>query len=213
MELGHTKVQLDGALCRCGQRGCLEAYVADYALAREATTALNWIHKDGQPVQVLLESLYDHAKAGNPAARSIFRRAGRYLAVGLANVVNLFDPALIILSGERMRYDYLYAADSLAEMESLVLNTGRRPPPIEVHAWGDMLWAQGAAALALSVVTETGWPSSGTSPRNEDRRASRPRRRRARGRRAPPSSTAAAACPWSTSMTAAGNTSWAAASR
>lgn len=32
MELGHTKVQLDGALCRCGQRGCLEAYVADYAL-------------------------------------------------------------------------------------------------------------------------------------------------------------------------------------
>ena len=154
MELGHTKVQLDGALCRCGQRGCLEAYVADYALAREATTALNWMHKDGQSVQVLLESLYDHAKAGNTAARSIFRRAGRYLAVGLANVVNLFDPALIILSGERMRYDYLYAADTLAEMENLVLATGRPLPPIEVHAWGDMLWAHGAAALALSSVTE-----------------------------------------------------------
>jgi predicted NBD/HSP70 family sugar kinase len=154
MELGHTKVQLDGALCRCGQRGCLEAYVADYALAREATTALNWMHKDGQSVQVLLESLYDHAKAGNGAARSIFRRAGRYLAVGLANVVNLFDPALIILSGERMRYDYLYAADTLAEMENLVLATGRPLPPIEVHAWGDMLWAHGAAALALSSVTE-----------------------------------------------------------
>jgi predicted NBD/HSP70 family sugar kinase len=154
LELGHTKVQLDGALCRCGQRGCLEAYVADYALAREATTALNWIHKDGQSVQILLESLYDHAKAGNAAARSIFRRAGRYLAVGLANVVNLFDPALIILSGERMRYDYLYAADTLAEMENLVLATGRPLPPIEVHAWGDMLWAHGAAALALSSVTE-----------------------------------------------------------
>ncbi len=92
MELGHTKVQLDGALCRCGQRGCLEAYTADYALAREATTALNWTYKDGQSMRVLLESLYDHAKAGNQAARSIFRRAGRYLAVGMANVVNLFDP-------------------------------------------------------------------------------------------------------------------------
>jgi DNA-binding transcriptional ArsR family regulator len=57
MELGHTKVQLDGALCRCGQRGCLEAYIADYALAREATTALNWIGKDGQPISVVLESL------------------------------------------------------------------------------------------------------------------------------------------------------------
>ena len=154
MELGHTKVQLDGALCRCGQRGCLEAYIADYALAREATTALNWNHKEGQSINVLLESLYDHAKAGNTAARSIFRRAGRYLAVGLSNVVNLFDPALIILSGERMRYDYLYANETLAEIKALALNTGRPVPKIEIHAWGDLLWAHGAAALALAQVTE-----------------------------------------------------------
>lgn len=152
MELGHTKVQLDGALCRCGQRGCLEAYVADYALAREATTALNLTRE--MAINLLLESLYDHAKAGNGAARSIFRRAGRYLAVGLSNVVNLFDPALIILSGERMRYDYLYAAETLAEMENLAIDTGRPKPPIEIHAWGDLLWAHGAAALALSAVTE-----------------------------------------------------------
>ncbi|MEF3047924.1 ROK family transcriptional regulator [Pseudotabrizicola sp. L79] len=155
MELGHTKVQLDGALCRCGQRGCLEAYVADYALAREAATALNWGHKDGQSIGVLLESLYDRAKAGNATARSIFRRAGRFLAVGLSNVVNLFDPALIILSGERMRYDYLYAAETLAEMDNLVINTGRARTPIEIHAWGDLLWAHGAAALALSAVSES----------------------------------------------------------
>lgn len=153
MELGHTKVQLDGALCRCGQRGCLEAYVADYALAREATTALNWTSRETQSVNILLESLYDHAKAGNGAARSIFRRAGRYLALGLANVVNLFDPELIILSGERMRYDYLYAGDTLAEIQALALNTGRPAPRIETHAWGDLLWAHGAAALALSEVT------------------------------------------------------------
>lgn len=154
MELGHTKVQLDGALCRCGQRGCLEAYVADYALAREATTALNWGGREMQPVNILLESLYDHAKAGNAAARSIFHRAGRFLALGLANVVNLFDPELIILSGERMRYDYLYAGETLAEIQALALNTGRPAPRIEIHAWGDLLWAHGAAALALSAVTE-----------------------------------------------------------
>lgn len=154
MELGHTKVQLDGALCRCGQRGCLEAYVADYALAREATTALNRSHAEALSINALLESLYDHAKAGNATARSIFRRAGRYLAVGLSNVVNLFDPELIILSGERMRYDYLYAAETLAEMEALAINSGRPRAPIEIHAWGDLLWAHGAAALALSVVSE-----------------------------------------------------------
>ncbi len=154
MELGHTKVQLDGALCRCGQRGCLEAYVADYALAREASTALNWEHKEGQSIAVLLESLYGHAKAGNEAAKSIFRRAGRYLAAGLSNVINLFDPALIILSGERMRYDYLYATETLAEMKNMAIVTGRPLPPIEIHAWGDLLWAHGAAALALSAVCD-----------------------------------------------------------
>ena len=102
----------------------------------------------------MLESLYDHAKAGNVTARAIFRRAGRYLAVGLSNVINLFDPALIILSGERMRYDYLYAAETLDEMDALTIDTGRPRPPIEIHAWGDLLWAHGAAALALSAVTE-----------------------------------------------------------
>ncbi|WP_097176957.1 ROK family transcriptional regulator [Phaeovulum vinaykumarii] len=154
MELGHTKVQMDGALCRCGQRGCLEAYVADYALVREAQTALNLPNRDTLAVGALLESLYDHAKAGNAAARSIFHRAGRYLALGLANVVNLFDPGLIILSGDRMRYDYLYAQETLSEMGAMMLDTGRPAPRIEIHAWGDLLWAHGAAALALQEVTE-----------------------------------------------------------
>ena len=152
MELGHTKVQIDGALCRCGQRGCLEAYVADYALVREASTALNWTYGAEEPLHVL-ESLYSHAKAGNAAARSIFHRAGRYLALGLSNVITLFDPTLIILSGERMRYDYLYAQDVLAEMANMSPDTGRRGPQVEIHAWGNMVWAQGAAALALDKVT------------------------------------------------------------
>jgi predicted NBD/HSP70 family sugar kinase len=165
-ELGHIKVQLDGALCRCGQRGCLEAYVSDYALVREASTALNWTGGEGQSAQVMLESLFDHAKAGNQAARSIFHRAGRYLAVGLANVINLFDPNLIILSGERMRFDYLYAEEVLDEMNRMTLNIDRPRPRIEINAWGDLVWAQGAAALALSELTDSvfGAPATAEVP-------------------------------------------------
>ena len=155
LELGHTKVQLDGALCRCGQRGCLEAYLADYALAREASTALGRNTRNLQSPHQLLESLYGRAKSGNFAARSIFQRAGRYLAVGLANVIQLFDPKLIILSGERMRYEYLYADEVLTEMQSLTLTEGRSLAQIENHAWGDLVWARGATALALTAVTES----------------------------------------------------------
>lgn len=154
LELGHTKVQLDGALCRCGQRGCLEAYLADYALAREAATALDRNPRNLQSPHAMLESLYAQAKGGNQAARTIFRRAGRYLSVGLSNVIQLFDPDLIVLSGERMRYDYLYAEEVLAEMQALTLSEGRAPCKIEIHAWGDLVWARGATALALSALTD-----------------------------------------------------------
>lgn len=153
VELGHTKVQLDGALCRCGQRGCLEAYISDYALAREAAAALDAIDAP-LPPRDMIERLFHEARDGNEAAQSIFRRAGRYLALGLANIVNLFDPSLLILSGVRMRYDYLYADEVLAEMETFVLKAGREMPPVQVQEWGDLMWAHGAAALALSMVTE-----------------------------------------------------------
>lgn len=154
LELGHTKVQLDGALCRCGQRGCLEAYLADYALAREAATALHRNPRNLQSPNAMLDALFAQAKAGNEAARTIFRRAGRYLSVGLANVIQLFDPELIILSGERMQYDYLYSDEVLADMHKLTLNAGREACRIEIHAWGDLVWARGASALALAAVTD-----------------------------------------------------------
>jgi len=153
MELGHTKVQLDGALCRCGQRGCLEAYVSDYALVREASTALDLSVRHRQSAQVILDALHDQAKAGNEAARSIFRRAGRYMALGLANVFNIFDPELIVVSGGRLRYDYLYAEEVISEMQRQILKTGREGPRIEINAWGEFGWALGAAALALTAST------------------------------------------------------------
>lgn len=153
LELGHTKVQLDGALCRCGQRGCLEAYLADYALAREAGTAISDVRADNPTAT--LEALFAEAKAGNQAAQTIFRRAGRYLSVGLANVVQLFDPALIILAGERMQYDYLYEDDVMREMQALTLSEGRDPVRVVTNVWGDYVWARGASALALTTLTDT----------------------------------------------------------
>ena len=164
LELGHTKVQLDGALCRCGQRGCLEAYLADYALAREAATALGHAADAPQSSQILLDTLFQRAKAGHKAARTIFERAGRYLSVGLSNVVQLFDPELIILSGERMQYDYLYAEEVLAEMQALTLSEGRTPCKVAIHAWGDLVWARGATALALSALTDTLIGGDGDTP-------------------------------------------------
>ncbi|MEP5729410.1 MAG: ROK family protein [Sulfitobacter sp.] len=153
LELGHTKVQMDGALCQCGQRGCLEAYLADYALIREATTALGHSFDRGETPEEILDTLFNKAKAGHPAAETIFLRAGQFLSLGLSNVVQLFDPALIILSGERMKYAQHYAEEMIESMRMLTLNEGRRPCRVAISDRDDLIWARGASALALSDMT------------------------------------------------------------
>ena len=154
LEIGHTTVQLDGALCRCGQRGCLEAYVADYALVREASTALEWDMQTARPTEQTLEILYAQAKAGNEAARLIFERAGRYLSLGLANVIRVFDPELLLISGARLRYDLLYAEEVLSDMHRFTDRIGRARTAVAINTWGDTVWARGGAALALAAVTD-----------------------------------------------------------
>lgn len=151
-EFGHTKVHLDGALCRCGQRGCLEAYVGDYALLREAMTMPG--ADPGADASASIETLLEAARNGDAMARSIVERAGRMFAMGLANLVNIFDPQLIILAGEQMQFDHLYADAVLTEMRKSIVQVDKAPPEVVTHKWGDKMWAHGAAAFALDQVSE-----------------------------------------------------------
>ncbi|WP_299602235.1 ROK family transcriptional regulator [uncultured Tateyamaria sp.] len=152
-EFGHTKVHLDGALCRCGQRGCLEAYVADYALVREASSVggMSLTTPTSQAVSTVLKA----AKDGDPTARTVVERAGKMFAMGLANLVNIFDPELVILAGEQMQFDHLYADTVIEEMRKSIVEIDKPAPEVVVHKWGNLMWAQGAAAYALEFVQDT----------------------------------------------------------
>jgi predicted NBD/HSP70 family sugar kinase len=149
-EFGHTKVQLEGALCRCGQRGCLEAYVADYALVREAAS-VGFLDPD-LPIENRVERLLEAAKHGDPTEKTIVNRAGRMFAIGLANLVNVFDPQLIILAGEQMQFDHLYAQEVIEEMRKSIVQIDKPPPDVVIHKWDNLMWARGAAAYALDFV-------------------------------------------------------------
>ncbi len=100
-EFGHTVIEPGGQLCACGKRGCLEAYVGDPGLVRAAQDAVSRGEKL-RPVDDV-EDLLAQARQGNQVARDIFARAGRLLGLGVANLINLFDPKKIILSGEGTR--------------------------------------------------------------------------------------------------------------
>jgi predicted NBD/HSP70 family sugar kinase len=149
-EFGHIKVQLDGALCRCGQRGCLEAYVADYALLREAALIMAPDRDHPATLARLLEAAHDN----DPIAQSILTRAGRMFAMGVANLINIFDPELIILAGEQLQFDHLYSEAVMDAIRASIVQVDKPPPEVVVHTWGSKMWAMGAAASALDHVAD-----------------------------------------------------------
>lgn len=150
-EFGHTKVQIDGAKCRCGKSGCVEAYVADYAIIREAVDLVGPVAvNDQRVVEKVLKSLAERADLGDARAARIFEKAGVMLGLALANAVNLFDPPIIIVSGQRTAHPTRAFIEGLRRsMTENLLTSAETAPPIEFRPWGDDLWARGAAALVL----------------------------------------------------------------
>lgn len=152
-EFGHVTIDPNGPLCACGKHGCLEAYVGDPGLIRSAQEAINR-GELSSPVRNL-DDLLSLAQEGNAAAIRIFEQAGDILGIGIANLVNLFNPKKIIISGEGTREgDFLFNPMK----ESIRQNTMPGlfdPNTVEIAPWGDDAWARGAAGLVLREVFES----------------------------------------------------------
>jgi N-acetylglucosamine repressor len=152
-EFGHITINPDGPLCACGKHGCLEAYVGDPGLVQSAREFV-LSGKISAPVHDL-DDLLSLAQNGDPGAREIFNQAGRILGIGIANLVNLFNPQRIIISGEGTREgDFLF----LPMKESIQQNTMPGlydPETVMIAPWGDDAWARGAAGLVLRDVFES----------------------------------------------------------
>ena len=106
-EVGHTTVDttVGAPLCQCGKRGCLEAVSSGTAIANYARAALaDGRHRDSALSAIALEEMSARAVVaagvqGDAFANAVMERACEGLAVGLANMVHLFNPDLIILGG------------------------------------------------------------------------------------------------------------------
>ena len=152
-EFGHTVIEPDGPPCDCGKRGCLEAFVADPALLRLAAQAV--ARGEIAPPIDRVDDLLARAEAGNPAARAIFARAGEILGRGIANLVNLFNPQRIIISGEGVRAgDWLFRP-MRSTIAREVMPGLADMTEIRIDTWGDDAWARGAASLVLRELFES----------------------------------------------------------
>jgi len=103
-EFGHSKFQLDGPLCMCGKRGCIESYVADYALHRDARTIFGLAASNVQhPSEAEMQTITALADGGDTRALALFEQAGRVLGYGLGNLIALVSPDLILVTGPGVR--------------------------------------------------------------------------------------------------------------
>lgn len=138
-EIGHLTLDEQGPLCRCGSRGCLEAYAA-------TGTALQMMadQMPGSDVGAIIEA----AQQGNVSALRVFEDAGLHLGWGLATVTNLINPDVILVGG-----DMAHAGELLLESARLGLRrhvlAGTSTTPVLVAALGDRASMIGALVLAI----------------------------------------------------------------
>ncbi len=105
-EIGHLIVKMDGILCSCGNRGCWERYASATALIREGRELAQKQPEgmiarqvEGDLEAITAKVVIDCAKAGDPGAVALFEQYAYWVAVGLANLINAYDPEVILLGG------------------------------------------------------------------------------------------------------------------
>jgi predicted NBD/HSP70 family sugar kinase len=149
-EFGHMNHMPGGPLCRCGRRGCLEAYAADYAIYRKAHGGDESAEPSHSAVpEEDMRALEKAAAEGDAAAREAFAQAGRALGFGLARVIALINPRAIALAGPGTRaYPLMQEAMERGLADALVEEL-RRDIVFHVIGWNQDMITDGIIAGAL----------------------------------------------------------------
>lgn len=154
-EFGHMVVDPDGPPCPCGRRGCWERYASGSGLAMLARNAaaggrLRRIveHVGNDPEAIRGEQVQTAARDGDPEALAVIDEFGRWVALGLVNLTNAFDPEMFVLGGGLAAGDDLYLAPIRRWFRELIYEPGLRPiPEIAFATTGPLAGAIGAALL------------------------------------------------------------------
>jgi len=107
----------------------------------------------GQGAVDTVRALVKTAANGSDCAAKILDEAGEVFGLGLSNLINLFDPERIILSGAEHRIAHLHSDEVLAQVRASVVKVDAPLPDIHVHHWDDLKWARGAAAMGIEHVS------------------------------------------------------------
>ena len=104
-EIGHATIDITGRRCKCGNYGCLEAYASGPSIADRAREALSGDDclmvkmAGGDPARITAATVYEAAKRGDDVALDVVRETSRFLGAGVANLLNIFNPDVVVICG------------------------------------------------------------------------------------------------------------------
>jgi len=132
-EIGHQTIKFDGQKCSCGNLGCFECYCS-----------AKFFKRKGYSVKELAE----RAKRDDRNALKIFKEYGKYLGIGLSNVINLIDPDIIVIGGGISKTWPYFLVETKKEIKKRIISlVSKKYIKIEISKLGDLAGVTGAGLI------------------------------------------------------------------
>jgi glucokinase len=162
-ELGHMVIDDEGPQCNCGNKGCWETLASGTALAKEArhsikegaaTSILKYAEGDIEKINA--EAIHEAAQAGDKLANELIARTAYYLGVGLANLINIFNPEIIIIGGGLSNIGDMLLKPAFQEAKRRAFKQAYQAVRFTRAELGRNSGVLGAAAFALEQIRDAG---------------------------------------------------------
>jgi predicted NBD/HSP70 family sugar kinase len=153
-EFGHLTADDKGPMCRCGKKGCIEAFAGINALLKHAAMAARngiWDHPADQ--RVTLEDLMTALDNNEPEILKLYEKAGNALGLGIAHLVTLLNPEKIIITGKGvMAKDAIFEPMFRSVNQHISSKFKDYGTQIIIKKWSEKDWVRGAGTLVLNEI-------------------------------------------------------------
>ena len=160
-EIGHMSIDISGEKCPCGNAGCLETYASARAILSKSISLLEQGREsllteycDGNFYKLTAEDINRAALDGDNLARELLKETGRYLGIGIANIINIMSPEAVILSGGLTGAWDIYIQEAIKEASRRSLKQLFDMVKIVPSALLDNAGIIGSAGLVFQLLSE-----------------------------------------------------------
>jgi N-acetylglucosamine repressor len=143
-EFGHMTIDINGEICECGNRGCLQTLVSGEAIAERGSLLIN-----EKSMRLSGKDIFEMAEAKDPSCIQLLQETGEIIGIGLTNFIHLVNPSKIVLGGGVMNSQKYIMPTLLETIQQRVLTDQARQTDVQVTALGSDATLLGAVSLLL----------------------------------------------------------------